>query len=116
MWCGLIRPVRRTYPPCCPGLARLPAAAVSRAQPARLLITQKTAASLGPAGMPWTTRVTRNLTATLERLRADRQPEEALAPVTGIDETSAISYSASARHACFRMVLRNSHHSETRSL
>ncbi|MEU5109515.1 hypothetical protein AB0H07_46010 [Streptomyces sp. NPDC021354] len=107
MWCGLIRPVRRTYPPCCPGLARLPAAAVSRAQPARLLITQKTAASLGPAGMPWTTRVTRNLTATLKK------PSP---PVTGIDETSAISYSASARHACFRMVLRNSHHSETRSL
>jgi integrase len=43
-----------------------------------LLITQKTAVELGPAGNLWTTRATRNLTATLERLRVDRQLEEAL--------------------------------------
>ncbi|MER7794386.1 hypothetical protein [Streptomyces sp. NPDC097640] len=97
MWRGLIRPVRRTHPPCCPDWldcrrSRQPGTASTRP-----LITQKTAASRGPAGMPWTTRVTRNLTATLERLRADRQPEEALVPVTGIDEKSAISYSASVR-------------------
>jgi hypothetical protein len=42
-----------------------------------LLITQKTAVELGPAGKLWTTRATRNLTATLERLRVDRQLEEA---------------------------------------
>jgi hypothetical protein len=60
-----------------------------------LLITQKTAVELGPAGKLWTTRATRNLTATLERLRVDRQLEEALthgadplhlALVFGIDE------------------------------
>ncbi|MFF2861454.1 hypothetical protein ACFVSX_16340 [Streptomyces rubiginosohelvolus] len=66
-----------------------------------LLITQKTAVDLGPAGKPWTTRATRNLTAALERLRVDRQLEEALthsadplhlALVFGIDEKTAIRY------------------------
>ncbi|MBK3575015.1 hypothetical protein JHN63_14585 [Streptomyces sp. MBT65] len=71
-----------------------------------LLITQKTAVELGPAGKLWTTRATRNLTATLERLRVDRQLEEALthgadplhlALVFGIDEKTAIRYADSAR-------------------
>ncbi|MFG2987364.1 hypothetical protein ACGFYQ_40095 [Streptomyces sp. NPDC048258] len=71
-----------------------------------LLITQKTAVELGPAGKLWTTRPTRNLTATLERLRVDRQLEEALthgpdplhlALVFGIDEKTAIRYADSAR-------------------
>ncbi|MFJ2080573.1 hypothetical protein ACIOGW_35930 [Streptomyces anulatus] len=71
-----------------------------------LLITQKTAVELGPAGKLWTTRATRNLTATLERLRIDRQLEEALthgadplhlALVFGIDEKTAIRYADSAR-------------------
>ncbi|MET7890004.1 hypothetical protein [Streptomyces mirabilis] len=71
-----------------------------------LLITQKTAVELGPAGKLWTTRATRNLTATLERLRVDRQLEEALihgpdplhlSLVFGIDEKTAIRYADSAR-------------------
>ncbi|MGY3243451.1 integrase [Streptomyces sp. TE4109] len=71
-----------------------------------LLITQKTAVELGPAGKLWTTRATRNLTATLEQLRVDRQLEEALthgadplhlALVFGIDEKTAIRYADSAR-------------------
>ncbi|MFE0449094.1 hypothetical protein [Streptomyces fungicidicus] len=71
-----------------------------------LLITQKTAVELGPAGKLWTTRATRNLTATLERLRVDRQLEEVLthgaaplhlALVFGIDERTAIRYADSAR-------------------
>lgn len=71
-----------------------------------LLITQKTAVELGPAGKLWTTRATRNLTATLERLRVDRQLEEALtlgpdplhlSLVFGIDEKTAIRYANSAR-------------------
>ncbi|MFJ2191863.1 hypothetical protein ACIOJE_28660 [Kitasatospora sp. NPDC087861] len=71
-----------------------------------LLITQKTAVELGPAGRLWTTRATRNLTATLERLRVDRQLEEALTHgpdplhlslVFGIDEKTAIRYANSAR-------------------
>ncbi|PGH49713.1 site-specific integrase [Streptomyces sp. Ru87] len=75
-----------------------------------LLITQKTAVELGPAGKLWTTRATRNLTATLERLRIDRQLEEALthgadplhlALVFGIDEKTAIRYADSARQLLF---------------
>ncbi|MFF3159834.1 hypothetical protein [Streptomyces sp. NPDC057910] len=71
-----------------------------------LLITQQTAVELGPAGKLWTTRATRNLTATLERLRVDRQLEEALihgpdplhlSLVFGIDEKTAIRYAESAR-------------------
>lgn len=71
-----------------------------------LLITQKTAVELGPAGKLWTTRATRNLTTTLERLRADRQLEEALTHwpdplhlplVFGMDEKTAIRYANSAR-------------------
>ncbi|WP_327238366.1 hypothetical protein OG349_34545 [Streptomyces sp. NBC_01317] len=71
-----------------------------------LLITQKTAVELGPAGKLWTTRATRDLTATLERLRVDRQFEEALthsadphhlALVFGIDEKTAIRYGDAAR-------------------
>lgn len=58
------------------------------------------------AGRPWTARATRNLTATLERLRVDRQLEEALtrgadplhlALGFGIDEKTAIRYADSAR-------------------
>ncbi|MFD5271778.1 hypothetical protein [Streptomyces sp. NPDC058335] len=71
-----------------------------------LLITQKTAVELGPTGKLWTTRATRNLTATLERLRVDRQLGEALTHgadpfhltlVFGIDEKTAIRYADSAR-------------------
>ncbi|MGW8982076.1 hypothetical protein ACWGQ9_05405 [Streptomyces parvus] len=71
-----------------------------------LLITQKTAVELGTAGKLWTTRATRNLTATLERLPVDRQLEEALthgagplhlALVFGIDEKTAIRYGDAAR-------------------
>jgi hypothetical protein len=66
-----------------------------------LLITQKTAVEVGPVGKLWTTRAHRNLTATLERLRVDRQLEEALthgadplhlALVFGIDVKTAIRY------------------------
>ncbi|WP_019074981.1 hypothetical protein [Streptomyces hokutonensis] len=64
------------------------------------------AVELGPTGKLWTTRDTRNLTAILERLRVDRQLEEALihgpdplhlSLVFGIDEKTAIRYADSAR-------------------
>ncbi|MGW0335342.1 hypothetical protein ACWD0J_26325 [Streptomyces sp. NPDC003011] len=45
-----------------------------------LPITQKTAVELGPPGRLWTTRATRSLTATLERLRVDRQLARAWNP------------------------------------
>ena len=54
----------------------------------------------------WLTETCRGLTATLERLRADRQLEEALtcgadplhlAAVFGIDDTTAIRYATIAR-------------------
>ncbi|MFJ1547641.1 hypothetical protein [Streptomyces sp. NPDC088246] len=65
------------------------------------------AVELGPASKLWTTRATCNLTAPLERIRVDRQLEEALnhgagplhlALVFGIDEKTAIRYADSARH------------------
>jgi hypothetical protein len=71
-----------------------------------LLITQKSAVGHGPVGKLWATEATRNLSANLERLRVDRQLEEALthgpdplhlALVFGIDEKTAIRYAASAR-------------------
>lgn len=71
-----------------------------------LLITQQTANGLGPAGRLWVTNATRNLTATLERLRVDRMFEEALthgpdplhlASVFGISEKTAIRYADSAK-------------------
>jgi hypothetical protein len=43
-----------------------------------LLIAQRTPNKLVPASQQWTNRVTRSLTATLERLRVDRRLEEAL--------------------------------------
>ncbi len=70
-----------------------------------LLITQQSALKLDPAGKLWITDATRNMTATLERLRADRQIEEALihgpdplhlgAWVFGVSEKTAIRYAAS---------------------
>jgi hypothetical protein len=54
----------------------------------------------------WLTETCRGLTATLERLRADRQLEEALtcgadplhlAAVFGVDDTTAIRYATIAR-------------------
>ena len=71
-----------------------------------LLITQQTALEVGPAGKLWTTKAVRGLAATLERLRVDRQLEEALthgpdplhlATVFGIDEKTAIRYATAAR-------------------
>ena len=61
---------------------------------------------LGPVSLPWANRILRGLPATLERLRIDRQLEEALthradplhlAVVFDIDESTAIRYAASAR-------------------
>jgi hypothetical protein len=72
-----------------------------------LLITQRTALETGPVGKVWVTGAVRGLAATLERLRVDRQLEEALARgpdplhlavVFGIDEKTAIRYAAAARH------------------
>ncbi|MFJ1656893.1 hypothetical protein ACIOC2_37235 [Streptomyces sp. NPDC088337] len=69
------------------------------------MITQ-TAVEFGPEGKLWATRATRNLAATLERLRVERQIEEGLthgadplhlALVFGIDEKTAIRYADSAR-------------------
>ena len=59
-----------------------------------------------PVSENWLTETCRGLTATLKRLRADRQLEEALtcgadplhlAAVFGIDDTTAIRYATIAR-------------------
>jgi integrase len=72
-----------------------------------LLLTQQTAMDTSPVGKLWVTHAVRGLTATLERLRVDRQLEEALtrgpdplhlATVFGIDDKTAIRYANAARH------------------
>jgi len=70
-----------------------------------LLISARTALGLGPVSLPWANHSLRGLPATLERLRIDRQLEEALthradplhlAVVLDLDESTAIRYAASA--------------------
>jgi hypothetical protein len=71
-----------------------------------LIINQQTAMTTRPVSENWLTETCRGLTATLERLRADRQLEEALtcgadplhlAAVFGLDNTTAIRYATIAR-------------------
>jgi len=71
-----------------------------------LLISARTAVGLGPVSAAWVNPGLRGLPATLERLRIDRQLEEALATggdplhvaaVFEISETTAIRYAANAR-------------------
>jgi integrase len=70
-----------------------------------LIINQQTAMTTRTVSENWLTETCRGLTATLERLRADRQLEEAitcgadplhLAAVFGIDDTTAIRYATIA--------------------
>lgn len=71
-----------------------------------LIINQQTAMTPRAVSENWLAGACRGLTATLERLRVDRQLEEALtcgadplhlAAVFGIDDTTAIKYAAIAR-------------------
>ena len=71
-----------------------------------LIINQQTAMTTRAVSENWLTETCRGLTATLERLRADRQLEEALthgpdplhlAAVFGLDDTTAIRYATIAR-------------------
>ncbi|WP_274567748.1 hypothetical protein [Streptomyces spiramyceticus] len=71
-----------------------------------LIINMNTALGTGPVSPWWIERELRGQDATLDRLRADRQLEEALvhgpdplhlAEVFGIDEKTAIRYAAAAR-------------------
>ena len=71
-----------------------------------LIVSQQTALETGPVSKVWITNTLRGLTATLERLRVDRQLKEALthgpdplhlAVVFGIDEKTAIRYATTAR-------------------
>lgn len=70
------------------------------------MITQQTTLETGPVGRHWVTEALRQQTATLEHLHVDRQLEEALthgpdplhlAVVFGLDEKTAIRYTAAAR-------------------
>jgi hypothetical protein len=72
-----------------------------------LIINQQTAMTTRAVSENWLAGTCRGLTATLERLRVDRQLEEALtcgadplhlAAVFGIDDTTAIKYATIARH------------------
>ncbi|MFE1472139.1 hypothetical protein [Nocardiopsis dassonvillei] len=71
-----------------------------------LVISQQTAVETGPVGKVWMTRAFRGLTATLERLRMDRQLDEVLdrgpdplhlATVFGLDDKTAIRYATAAQ-------------------
>ncbi len=71
-----------------------------------LLVSARTAVGLGPVSAAWVNPILRGLPATIERLRIDRQLEEALASgadplhlaaVFEISETTAIRYAANAR-------------------
>ena len=71
-----------------------------------LIINQQTAMSTRPVSENWLTTAFRGLDATLERLRIDRQLDEALtsgpdplhlAAVFGLDDTTAIRYATAAR-------------------
>jgi len=71
-----------------------------------LLVSKHSALGTGPVSAPWT-RNQRGLPATLDRLRIDRQLEEALAcdadplhlaAVFGMDTSTAIRYATNARH------------------
>ncbi len=71
-----------------------------------LIVNQQTAMTTRAVSENWLTESCRGLTATLERLRVDRQLEEALthgadplhlAAVFGLDDTTAIRYAAIAR-------------------
>jgi len=71
-----------------------------------LILNQQTAMTTRAVSENWLTESCRGLTATLERLRVDRQLEEALthgpdplhlAAVFGIDDTTAIRYATIAR-------------------
>jgi hypothetical protein len=71
-----------------------------------MIVSQQSALETGPVSKVWITNALRGLTATLERLRVDRQLEEVLtygpdplhlATVFGIDEKTAIRYATTAR-------------------
>ncbi len=71
-----------------------------------LIINNQTAMSTRPVSENWLTTAVRGLDATLERLRVDRQLDEALtcgpdplhlAAVFGLDDTTAIRYATAAR-------------------
>lgn len=71
-----------------------------------LFVSRESALKLGPVSAPWVGRILRGLPATLERMRIDRQLEEALvhgadplhvAAVFDISNSAAIRYAESAR-------------------
>ena len=71
-----------------------------------VILSQQTALETGPVSKVWLTSAFRRLDATLERLRVDRQLDEALscgpdplhlAAVFGLDDKTAIRYADNAR-------------------
>ncbi|MGX1135736.1 hypothetical protein RKD49_007926 [Streptomyces glaucescens] len=89
-----------------PGWGDKPATPVAEHREPPLLINNQTANTTGRAGNHWISAPMRGQDATLERLRVDRQLEEALthgpdplhlAEVFGLDEKTAMRYADSAR-------------------
>jgi integrase len=87
-----------------------------------LIINQRTALDDQPASKVWLTQALRGHTATLERLRVDRQLDEALthgpdplhlAAVFGLDDKTAIRYANAAKQL---LETAAEHHTLTHSL
>ncbi|CAM5391715.1 hypothetical protein SHIRM173S_02652 [Streptomyces hirsutus] len=103
---GRVRPLDDLTPETAAGLAGAPAKPVANAANLHLLINNQTATKTSRASNHWISAAMRGQDATLERLRVDRQLEEALthrpdllhlAEVFGLDEKTAMRYADSAR-------------------
>lgn len=86
-------------------MGRAPRAGQEAPRP-HLIVSQQTAMETGPVSKVWLTNSFRGLAATLERLRVDRQLDEALtrgpdplhlAAVFGLDDKTVIRYANAAR-------------------
>ena len=78
-----------------------------------LLISRESATKTGPVSAPWVGHIVQGLPATIERLRIDRQLDEAIASradplhlalVFGISDTAAVRYAENARQLLERPV------------
>lgn len=88
-------------------MAATPAHPVAHRREPHLIINQRTALDDRAVSKVWLTQALRGQTATLERLRVDRQLDEALtygpdplhlAAVFGLDDKTTIRYANAARH------------------
>lgn len=113
-----------THPPRTRGLAGPRSSRWPNTANPHLLINQQAAPETGPASRRWANQMLQGHTATFERLRVDRQLEEALAHradpmplavVFGLDEKTALHYASTARQLLETQIERNASTGGTRS-